>query len=181
MPVAGFGSLFGETRDRPAMLTRRFTLPSVVRSIPPGALLFVERRRSGKMSGMNRLSIAWSTLVALWKTRQAIAAELVKNKRKLREARSRLKQTEHDHAVTDEDRSDQLLLVGELKNDIAARDIEIGRLQNEVDLLRTSLEYQLLWREQECERMKAEAAIQIRRRMEAVSSRDTNLFESMED
>ena len=130
---------------------------------------------------MNRLQSVWMFFVT-WargiRASEVLVNDTMTTNRKLRQDAKQQKRDAVDSQSTVEDMTAE---IGELRSDVKSRDIEIERLTLRVDLLQTSLDFQLLWREKEVERMKQEQAVHIRNRVEATSSPQADGFLGMGD
>lgn len=127
---------------------------------------------------MNRLSMAWSEVVILvtsWTSSARIAREAAEAVREMHRDLKAERGTARQTSQTAEALRNE---IGELRQDLIERDVEVARLENKIDLLESALEFQVHWREKEVERMKAEAAIQTRRRIEAVSGENPTFLQS---
>ena len=130
------------------------------------------------MARMKRLGIVWSK-VAVWLMSWVRSARIAREAADAVRDMQRELNTERGTARQTTQGADSLRNeIAELRQDVAHRDVEIERLQNKIDLLETALEFQVRWREKEVERMRAEAAIHTRRRVEAVSGENPTFLQS---
>ena len=101
-----------------------------------------------------------------WYSAARVAQDAAKATRALR------KQLRHERARTgelDETVSSRDNEVLEYRADVRRLEHELEQVTNQLELAKAALEYEVQWREREMERMRAEAAIYVRRRLEAVS------------
>ena len=130
------------------------------------------------MTRMSRLSIGWNRVVVWWASWAGSARVAREAGQAVRELRRDLNSERGSARQTSQNAEALRNEIGELRQDLLDRDIEVARLENKIDLLESALEFQVHWREKEVERMKAEAAIQTRRRIEAVSGDNPTFLQS---
>lgn len=130
---------------------------------------------------MNRLRLLWNAAVTWLACVRATAAEVQRAERMIRSLRKSLRDRDSQHKDTSAEVDALRNEIAELRQSLADHSHEIAKLENERDLLSASLEYWAQWHEKLMERLRAEAAVHTRRRIDAVSGEQPSLAQIVED
>lgn len=121
------------------------------------------------IAAMNRLKLLWEQCwhwVKAWFVAARAAQESGKLVRALRRELRQQRAVRDDLHETMTSRDNEVL---EYRADVQRLEHELDQATNQLELAKAALEYEVQWREREMERMRCEAAIYVRRRLEAVS------------